>query len=124
MRRVLQVLIVEDEFLLAMLLQVQLEQRGFRVLGIAHNGQEAVALSRERRPDAILMDIRMPVMDGIEATRQIMAERPTCIVVLSARAERDSAAQAEKAGAKAFLTKPASIESVVQALQMACGESP
>jgi CheY-like chemotaxis protein len=80
--------------------------------------------SLDRRPDAILMDIRIPVMDGIDAMRQIMAERPPCIVALSALAERDAIARAEEAGARAYLTKPASIEEVVRTLQVACGECP
>lgn len=115
----LRILIVEDEPLLAISLRAQLEQRGFEVLEIAHNGQEAVEANRQQCPDVILMDIRMPIMDGIEATRQIMAERPTCIVVLSALAERDTIARAKEAGARAYLMKPADVEMVVQTLQRA-----
>jgi len=113
------VLIVEDEMLLTLALRVQLEGRGFEVLGPACNGQEAVQLNREQRPDVILMDLRMPVMDGLEATRQIMAECPTCIIVLSALAERDAIARAKEAGAKAYLVKPADIEDVVVTLESA-----
>lgn len=119
----LRALIAEDEMLLALALRAQLEARGFEVLGPARDGQEAVTLNREQRPDAILMDIRMPGMDGLEATRQIMAECPTCIVVLSALAERDAIARAQEAGAKAYLTKPADIEHVVEALVAALQES-
>jgi two-component system, response regulator PdtaR len=118
----LRVLIAEDEVLLAVTLRSQLQARGFEVVGVARNGQAALDLWRELRPDAILMDLRMPVMDGLEATRQIMAERPTCIVVLSALAERDAIAQAEEAGASAYLTKPANIEQVVEVLARALQE--
>ena len=119
----LRVLIAEDEMLLALTLRAQLETRGFEVVGVAQNGQAALDLCRERCPDAILMDLRMPVMDGLEATRQIMAECPTCIVVLSALSERDAIARAEEVGARGYLTKPASIEQVVEALATAGQES-
>ncbi len=119
----LRVLIAEDEALLALALRAQLQARGFEVVGVARDGQAALDMWRELRPDAVLMDVRMPPgMDGIEATRRIMAECPTCVVVLSALAERDAIAQAQEAGAKAYLTKPASIEQVVEALGMAFQE--
>jgi prevent-host-death family protein len=119
MRRVL---IAEDEVLLALALSDQLRRRGFEVVGIARDGQEAVELSREQRPDAVLMDIRMPVVDGIEATRRIMAERQTCIVVLSALAEYDAIGRAQEAGARGYLVKPANVEQIVQALELALPE--
>jgi two-component system, response regulator PdtaR len=110
--------------LLALALRMQLEARGFKVVGVVHNGEMAVKANRELCPDAILMDIRMPVLDGIEATRQIMAERPTCIVVLSALAEQDAIARATAAGSKTYLTKPASIDEIIEALEKELQECP
>jgi DNA-binding NarL/FixJ family response regulator len=113
------VLIAEDEPLLAVALKAQLRARGFQVVGIAKDGQEAVVLCRELNPDAVLMDIRMPVMDGIEATRRIMEACPARVVILSAWAEREALAQAEEAVARAYLMKLASIDEVVRALEIA-----
>jgi CheY-like chemotaxis protein len=118
--------IAEDEVLLALALRSQLVSRGITVVGMAKTGMEAIDLCRKEHPNAVLMDIRMPEIDGIEATRRIVAECPSCVVVvLSAMAERDARARAEEAGAKAYLTKPANIAEVVRVLgEWATGEAP
>ncbi len=114
------VLVVEDEMLLALTLRQQLEHRGYEVVAIAHNGAMAVALCRETQPDAILMDIRMPVMDGLEATRRIMEECPTCVVMLTALDSPDTLARAEEAGAVACIMKPASIDEIDRVVEAGC----
>jgi CheY-like chemotaxis protein len=114
------VLVAEDEMLLALTLRQQLEHRGYEVVAIAHNGAMAVTLCRETQPDAILMDIRMPVMDGLEATRRIMAECPTCVVVLTALDSPDTLARAEEAGAVACIMKPASIDEIDRVVEAGC----
>ncbi len=102
------VMIAEDERLVAFVLRRQLEAQGYQVIGIAANGLEAIELCRSGSPDVVLMDIQMPEMDGIVATEQIMREKPTCIVIVSADGTAERIAAAEKAGAMAYLVKPVS----------------
>jgi len=102
----LRVLIVEDEILLTFTLRQQLEERGCEVIGTATNGRAAVEACCSVHPDLVLMDIRMPVMDGLEATRLIMEQCPTCVLVLTAYGAPDTALRAEAAGAMGYLTKP------------------
>lgn len=113
------ILIAEDEWLVAFTLQGQLEELGCEVTGIAQNGKEALSLQKETSPDAILMDICMPEVDGIEATRQIMKENPTCVIILTARSERNLVAKAERAGAMSYLVKPVSGAQILPAIEMA-----
>ncbi len=111
----LRVLIAEDEVALAYALRQQLEQSGSQVLGIAADGGQAVELCLATRPDVVLMDVGMPVMDGIKATQMIMRECPTCVLVLTAFHGRDVTAEAETAGAMGCLAKPVSASEVLRA---------
>ena len=113
------ILIAEDEWLVAFTLQGQLEELDCEVTGIAQDGREALKLHKETSPDAILMDICMPELDGIEATRRIMKENPTCVIILTARSERNLVAKAEKAGAMSYLVKPVSGAQILPAIEMA-----
>jgi CheY-like chemotaxis protein len=113
---VCRVVIAEDEVVLAMTLRRQLEARGIDVVGLALNGQVALDLCRETQPDAVLMDLRMPVMDGFEATRRIMAECPTRVIVVTAMDAPGTRSKAEAAGAARFLTKPVNPEAVLEAI--------
>jgi AmiR/NasT family two-component response regulator len=115
----LRVVIAEDETLVAELVAHDLARRGMDVVGRANDGQRAVELACDLRPDVVLMDIRMPVMDGIEATRQIMASAPTAIVMLTAHAEEEFWTQAAAAGAGAYLTKPVQADELVRAISVA-----
>jgi DNA-binding NarL/FixJ family response regulator len=113
------VVIADDEMLLAVTLRAALEARGMAVVGIAANGRAALELCRKTRPDAVLMDLRMPVMDGLEATRRIMAECPTRIVVFTAMDGLDTEEQALRAGAACLMAKPADPDALAGALQAA-----
>jgi DNA-binding NarL/FixJ family response regulator len=86
----------------------------------AADGEEAVRLAARHRPDVVLMDLRMPVVDGVEATRQIRAAQPeTEIVVLTTHADEDSILDALRAGARGYLTKDAGIAEISRAVQAA-----
>lgn len=91
---------------------------GIEVVGSAKDGHEAVALVAEKAPDAVLMDLRMPRCDGVEATRRIRKEYPgTQVVVLTTFADDDSLFTALRAGARGYLTKDARGEEIVQAIE-------
>ncbi|MFF1462953.1 response regulator [Streptomyces sp. NPDC058330] len=90
---------------------------GIEVVGAAKDGDEAVALVAEKAPDVVLMDLRMPRCDGVEATRRIRKEHPrTQVVVLTTFADDDSLFTALQAGARGYLTKDARGEEIVQAI--------
>jgi AmiR/NasT family two-component response regulator len=113
------VLICEDEGLTALRLKKALTGLGYEVVGEAKNGEEAVSQAARLKPDAILMDIRMPKLDGIAATEQIMAARPTAIVMITAYSERELVEAALRAGASGYLVKPVSDEQIEPALAVA-----
>jgi response regulator NasT len=113
------VLICEDEGLTALRLQKALAALGYEVVGEAKNGEEAVALAERLQPDAILMDIRMPKLDGVTATGQIMRTRPTAIVMITAFSERELVDAALQAGASGYLVKPVSDEQIEPTLRVA-----
>src|SRR3954449_6231484 len=113
------VLICEDEGLTALRLKKALTSLGYEVAGEAKDGEEAVALAEQLQPDAILMDIRMPKLDGIAATERIMSTRPTAIVMITAYSERELVEAAVHAGASGYLVKPVSDEQIEPALAVA-----
>lgn len=113
------VLIAEDEVLPAELLKRSLIRLGHTVVGTAQNGFEAIALTRTLHPDVVIMDLRMPVMDGWTAMAELKKEVPTPIVVVSAMDDRESLEQAVYAGASGFLTKPVREDDLERALALA-----
>jgi DNA-binding NarL/FixJ family response regulator len=96
------------------------------LVGEAANGEEAVALCAEREPDVVLMDLEMPVLDGIEATRQIVAAQPgVAVVVLTSFSDRDEILRALDAGAVGYLLKDAEPDDLAKAVVAAArGEAP
>ena len=96
------------------------------LVGSAVNGDEAVALSAERRPDVVLMDLEMPVLDGIEATRRIRATQPdVAVVVLTSFSDRERILSALDAGAAGYLLKDAEPDALARAIEAAArGEAP
>jgi len=103
---VTRVLIAEDETLIRLDLKGLLEGAGFEVCAEARDGEEAVSLARETEPDVALLDVKMPRLDGIEAARRILDERPIPIVMVTAYGERDVVARAVEAGVYGYLVKP------------------
>jgi response regulator NasT len=112
-------LICEDEGLTVMRLRASLGQQGYKVVGEVANGAEAASAVTRLQPDVILMDIRMPGLDGIAATRQIMATWPTPIVMLTAFTERELIDAALEAGASGYLVKPITDEQLEPAITVA-----
>ena len=111
----MRVLIADDHRLFAnSLMSVLSEDERVEVVGIADNGAEAVRLTDELRPDVILMDLRMPVMDGLEATRRIRAAQPATQVLLLTGTDTPIETEATAAGATAFLRKESGVEELRQ----------
>jgi len=100
------VLIAEDEALIRLDLREMLEEEGFEVVAEVADGASAVRLARELRPDLAVLDVKMPVMDGIEAAEEIAKERLSAILILTAFSQRELVERARRAGALAYLVKP------------------
>jgi len=115
----LRVLVAEDEALIRMDLVEMLREEGYDVVGEAGDGDEAVRLARELRPGLVMMDIKMPGTDGLEAARAIAGERIAPVVMLTAFSQRELVEQARDAGAMAYLVKPFSKNDVVPAIELA-----
>jgi AmiR/NasT family two-component response regulator len=115
----LRVLIAEDQAVVRLDLRGTLEKHGVVVCAEARDGEEAVELARLAQPDAALLDLRMPRLDGIEAARRIYAERPLPIVMLTAFSDRGSVEKALAAGVFGYLVKPFKETDVVPSLRAA-----
>ena len=100
------VLIAEDETIIRLDLKGMLEGAGFDVCAEARDGEEAVELARAERPDLVLLDVKLPRLDGIEAARKILDERPIPIVMVTAYGEHDLVSRAVEAGVFGYLVKP------------------
>lgn len=115
------VLVAEDEALIRLDLVELLTDEGFEVIGQAADGEEAVKLARELEPDLVIMDVKMPKMDGITAAEVIAEERIAPIVMLTAFSQRDLVERARDAGAMAYVVKPFDASDVVPAIEIAMG---
>jgi two-component system, response regulator PdtaR len=100
------ILIAEDETIIRLDLRAMLERAGFEVCAEARDGDEAVALARSAGPDLALLDVKMPKLDGIDAARQILDERPIPIVMVTAYGEQELVSRAVEAGVFGYLVKP------------------
>jgi two-component system, response regulator PdtaR len=113
------VVIAEDEALIRLDLKEMLEEEGYVVAGEAGDGRTAVELADSLKPDLVILDIKMPVLDGISAAEQIAAKRTTPVVILTAFSQRDLVERARDAGAMAYLVKPFTKADLVPAIEMA-----
>jgi response regulator NasT len=113
------VLIAEDEALIRLDLKEMLEEEGYVVVGEVGDGQAAVDQARELRPDLVVLDVQMPVLDGLSAAEQIAASRIAPVIVLTAFSQRELVERARDAGAMAYLVKPFSKADLVPAIEVA-----
>ena len=117
--RATRVLIAEDEALIRLDLREMLQEEGFEVVGEVADGASAVRLARELTPDLVILDVKMPVMDGIEAAEEISRERLAGILILTAFSQRELVERARRAGALAYLVKPFQKHDLLPAIEIA-----
>jgi two-component system, response regulator PdtaR len=113
------VLIAEDEALIRLDLKEMLEEEGYEVVGEAGDGAAAVSLATELRPDLVILDVKMPVLDGIAAAEQIARKRIAPVIILTAFSQRDLVEKAREAGAMAYLVKPFQKKDLLPTIEMA-----
>jgi AmiR/NasT family two-component response regulator len=113
------VVIAEDEALIRMDLAEMLQEEGYEVVGQAGDGESAVKLATEHRPDLVILDVKMPVLDGISAAERIGADKVAPVLMLTAFSQRELVERARDAGAMAYLVKPFSKADLVPAIEMA-----
>jgi AmiR/NasT family two-component response regulator len=115
------VVVAEDEALIRLDLVEMLREAGYDVIGEAADGEVALSLAREFRPDLVILDVKMPVMDGITAAEIIAKERLGAVLMLTAFSQRDLVLRAREAGAMAYLLKPFTIGDLIPAIEIAVG---
>jgi AmiR/NasT family two-component response regulator len=115
----MRILIAEDETIIRLDLRELLEKSGFEVCAEARDGDEAVQLARTMEPDLALLDVKMPKLDGIEAARKILEERPIPIVMVTAYGEKELVSRAIEAGVFGYLVKPFRETDLLPAIQTA-----
>ena len=115
----MRILIAEDETIIRLDLRSLLESAGHDVVAEARDGEEAVELAREHAPELAIMDVKMPRLDGIEAARRILEERPIPIVMLTAFDQRELVERAAEVGVYGYLVKPFREQDVVPAIETA-----
>ncbi len=115
----LRVVIAEDEALIRLDLAEMLAEEGYQVVGQAGDGAAAVALVEQHRPDLVVLDVKMPGLDGISAAARIAAARWAPVVMLTAFSQRDLIERARDAGAMAYVVKPFDRSDLVPAIEMA-----
>lgn len=113
------IVIAEDEAIIRLDLREMLQEEGYEVVGEAGDGEEAVRLSKDLRPDLVILDIVMPGMDGLTAARMIAEQEIAPVLVLTAYSQRDLVDQAARSGAMAYLVKPFDKSDLVPAMEVA-----
>jgi response regulator NasT len=113
------IVIAEDEAIIRLDLRELLEEEGYVVIGEAGRGDQAVELVRQLKPDIVILDVKMPGMDGIEAARLITADAICAVLMLTAFSQREIVEQARDAGAVAYLVKPFQKSDLIPAIELA-----
>ena len=112
-------MIAEDEAIVRLDLREILEEQGFDVVGETGRGDEAVELARQHRPDLVILDIKMPGLDGLSAASEINVDRASAVLILTAFSQRNLIEQARDAGALAYLVKPFQQDELLPAIEVA-----
>ena len=112
-------MIAEDEALIRLDLREMLEEEGYVVAGEAADGENAITLTQSLRPDLVILDVKMPVLDGISAAERIAADHLAPVVILTAFSQRELVERARDAGAMAYLVKPFTKADLVPAIEIA-----
>ena len=115
------VVIAEDEGIIRLDLKEVLEEEGYEVVGETGRGDEAVTLVRQHRPELVILDIKMPGLDGLAAAREISGERLAAVLILTAFSQRNLIEEARDAGALAYLVKPFQKSELIPAIEVALG---
>jgi two-component system, response regulator PdtaR len=113
------ILIAEDEAIIRLDLREMLEEEGYQVVGEAGDGETALKLAEDLRPDLAILDIKMPKMDGLTAAAKINESELAAVLILTAFSQRDLVDQANKAGAMAYLVKPFDKQDLIPAVEVA-----
>ncbi|MBM3682714.1 MAG: response regulator [Actinobacteria bacterium] len=119
MKPTLRVVVAEDEALIRLDLVEMLTEAGYQVVGQAGDGEAAIELTEKEKPNLVVMDVKMPKLDGISAAERIAKQRIAPVVMLTAFSQRDLVERARDAGAMAYLTKPFTIEDLMPAIELA-----
>ncbi len=115
----LRVVVAEDEAIIRLDLAEMLGEVGYEVVGQASNGEQAVELTREHRPDLVIMDVKMPVLDGISAAEEIGKERIAPVIMLTAFSQKELVERARDAGVMAYIVKPFTRDDLGPAIDIA-----
>jgi response regulator NasT len=116
-KRRARILVAEDETIIRMDLVEMLSEAGYDVVGQASNGHEAIELARDLKPDLAILDVKMPVLDGISAAEEIISIAP--VLMLTAFSQRELVERARDAGVMAYVVKPFSIDDLIPAIEVA-----
>ena len=119
MSKPLNIVIADNESIIRMDLREMLEAQGHTIVGEAHDGKQALELTRKYRPDLVMMDIKMPNMDGITAAKTIADEGISPVILLTAFSDSEIVSRAKDAGVLAYLVKPIREESISPAIEIA-----
>ncbi|ASJ56298.1 response regulator [Brevibacillus formosus] len=116
------IMVVDDEPIIRMDLREMLENEGYLVVAEAKNGEEAVSLAHRHKPDLIIMDVKMPVLNGIKASGIIRSFSDSSILLLTAYSQKELVQDARKAGVTAYLVKPVSEDDLIPAVEIALSQ--
>ncbi|MED1916537.1 ANTAR domain-containing response regulator [Brevibacillus sp. DP1.3A] len=116
------IMVVDDEPIIRMDLREMLENEGYLVVAEAKNGEEAVSLAHRHKPDLIIMDVKMPVLNGIKASSIIRSFSDSSILLLTAYSQKELVQDARKAGVTAYLVKPVSEDDLIPAVEIALSQ--